>query len=127
MLGTGRGELLMPVGVDLKGYYLVIFTPGIHISTEEAYAGVIPGSHDNSVQLHLSAPMTTWKETLNNDFEPSIFRKHPIIQAIKSELYSCGAIYASMSGSGSSIFGIFEKETVIEGRFKDVPRWSGWL
>lgn len=127
MLGRGRGELLVQVPVNLKGFYLVILTPGIHVSTAEAYAGVNPTIPREGLPQMIDRPLTEWKTMLRNDFENSIFKKYPIIQELKERLYSTGAIYASMSGSGSSLFGIFEKEHRIENRFMDVPRWSGWL
>jgi 4-diphosphocytidyl-2-C-methyl-D-erythritol kinase len=108
-LAKGRGELLSPLPIDLKGHWLKIINPGIHIGTREAYAG-IQFSSDNRLPLEeiLSRPIQTWKEILVNDFERSIFHDHPEIQIIKENLYREGAWYASMSGSGSTVFGIFE-------------------
>ena len=127
MIGAGRGEILTPAEVDLKGFYLVILNPDIHISTADAYAGVTPAIPQREIQQLIYQPLTSWKSTLTNDFEPSIFKKYPGIQAMKEHLYSNGAIYASMSGSGASVFGIFQKEIGTENLFKDVQRWSGWL
>ena len=127
MIGSGRGELLTRASVNLKGFYLVILTPGIHVATAEAYAGVTPKIPTEKLPQLISEPIASWKATLSNDFETSVFKKYPLLGAMKETLYEQGAIYASMSGSGSSIFGIFEKEARIENLFMDVPRWSGWL
>ena len=127
MIGARRGEILTPADVDLKGLYLVILTPDIHISTAEAYAGVTPDISQKSILQVINQPLTSWRSTLTNDFESSIFKKYPVIQAMKERLFSNGAIYASMSGSGASVFGIFEKEIRTENLFKDVQHWSGWL
>ncbi len=127
MIGGGRGEILTPAEVDLKGFYLVILNPDIHISTADAYAGVTPGIPQREIQQLIHQPLTSWKLTLTNDFEPAIFKRYPAIQAMKERLYFNGAIYASMSGSGASVFGIFENEIRTENLFKDVKGWSGWL
>ena len=126
-IGGGRGEILAPSDVDLKGFYLVILVPDIHISTADAYAGVTPCIPQSGLLQLIHQPLTSWRSTLSNDFEPSIFKKYPVIRAMKESLYSNGAIYASMSGSGASVFGIFQKEIRTENLFKDVQRWSGWL
>jgi len=97
-LGSGRGEILTPVDIDLKGKFIVIVKPDIHVSTAEAYAGVVPKEARLDVK-----DMSTWK----NDFEESVFKKYPLIKSIKESLREAGASYASMSGSGSSVFGIF--------------------
>ena len=127
MMGAGRGEQLTPIAIDLKGAYLIILAPNVHVSTAEAYAGVAPRFRDESIAYRVAQPVTSWKTALDNDFEPSIFNKYPLIQSMKERLYSSGAIYASMSGSGASVFGIFENETSIKDSFRDVPHWSGGL
>jgi len=114
MLGTGRGEILTPVDVDLKGKFIVIVKPDIHVSTAEAYAGVVPK------EKKLDA---TWK----NDFEESVFRKYPQLAEIKAMFYKKGASYASMSGSGSSIFGIFSQKPSHEKISSLNPAFAGWL
>ncbi len=109
MLATGRGEILQPVDVNLSGYELLIVKPGIHVSTAGAYAGVTPKNPENSLQDIISKDIAQWKNVLVNDFEPSVFAQHPPLLSIKNQLYDSGASYAAMSGSGSSIFGIFDK------------------
>lgn len=107
-IATGRGELLQQTAVELSGNWLYLIHPGIHISTQEAYAGVLPKSDQKDLEDILKNP-EEWKKNLTNDFESSLFKKHPTLSDIKSLLYQAGAWYASMSGSGSSVFGIFSK------------------
>jgi 4-diphosphocytidyl-2-C-methyl-D-erythritol kinase len=114
MIGRGRGEILTPVAVDLKGKFLVLLNPGVHVSTAQAYAGVSPAVPDSTVEEILKRPLHDWKDYLINDFESSVFDRFPVISDMKDELYRLGAAYASMSGSGSSVFGIFEKQPSLE-------------
>lgn len=106
-IAKGRGEVLNPVKVDLSGYFLKIINPGIHVGTAEAYAGVSFSDDSISIEEILSRPISDWRDLLRNDFEQSIFNKYPEIASVKSKLYDEGAIYASMSGSGSTVYGIF--------------------
>jgi 4-diphosphocytidyl-2-C-methyl-D-erythritol kinase len=108
-IARGRGEILEPVTLSLTGNYLVLVNPGIHVGTKEAYAGVQPDSPKVKLEEVL-ADKSRWKADLVNDFEPSIFKNHPAIAAIKEKMYSAGAFYAAMSGSGSSVFGLFEEK-----------------
>ncbi len=110
VIAKGRGELLEPSDLDLKGYHLAVHNPGIHISTKEAYAGVVPQEPEKSITERIKSSIPDWKDTLINDFEASIFPNHPEILQLKQEMYKAGAIYASMTGSGSTVFGIFENE-----------------
>ncbi len=104
---TGIGNILTPVSLSLEGYYLALIKPDIHVSTPEAYRGVTPAKPQVSVSEIINEPIEKWKNLLINDFEKSIFTRHPQIEDIKNMLYNHGALYASMSGSGSSLFGIF--------------------
>jgi 4-diphosphocytidyl-2-C-methyl-D-erythritol kinase len=97
------------VDLNLKGKYLVLVNPQIHISTQEAYAGVIPKAPEEDLKTILSNP-DLWKDQLVNDFEASIFPKYPEIAAIKDQLYDLGASYAAMSGSGATVFGLFDSK-----------------
>jgi 4-diphosphocytidyl-2-C-methyl-D-erythritol kinase len=108
-IATGRGEILESIDLDLKGTHLVVINPGIHIGTKEAYAGVTPSAPKFKLKEVL-ADRSRWKDELINDFEASIFPNHPEIADIKSQLYEAGAYYAAMSGSGSSVFGLFEEK-----------------
>lgn len=106
-IARGRGEILEPIDLSLKGSYLVLINPGIHVGTKEAYAGVTPGPPKVKLEEVL-ADRSRWKAELVNDFESSIFKNHPEIAEIKEKMYSAGAYYAAMSGSGSSVFGLFD-------------------
>jgi len=108
-IATGRGEILENVDLDLKGTYLVLINPGIHIGTKEAYAGVTPSAPKVKLKEVL-ADRSRWRDELVNDFEASIFPNHTEITGIKEKLYGSGAFYAAMSGSGSSVFGLFDKK-----------------
>lgn len=108
-IARGRGEILEPIELSLKGTYLILINPGIHIGTKEAYAGVTP-AHPKVKLEEVLVDRSRWKAELANDFEPSIFKNHPEIAEIKSKLYEAGAFYAAMSGSGSSVFGLFDNE-----------------
>lgn len=106
-LAEGIGNIFTPISLSLKGYTLVLVKPEIHISTQEAYAKVHPHMPEHRIQDAICRPIEEWKDIIVNDFEESVFPNHPELDRIKQELYHQGAIYASMSGSGSSIYGIF--------------------
>ena len=109
-LATGRGEILEEITLDLKGKHLLLIYPDIHVGTAEAYAGVDFYKDSKSVKEILSLPTTEWQGQLENSFEKSIFAKHPVMLEIKKNLIENGAQFAAMSGSGSTLFGIFENE-----------------
>jgi 4-diphosphocytidyl-2-C-methyl-D-erythritol kinase len=125
MIGTGRGEVLTESSVDLRGKFLILVKPDVHVSTAEAYSGVTPTQPAIGLAEILSKPVFQWRNLLMNDFEFSVFSKYHVIKQIKEELYSLGAVYACMSGSGSSVFGIFEKET--DYKHNHPYSWSGFL
>lgn len=108
-IATGRGEILASTDVNIQGDYLVLVKPPIHIGTKEAYAGVKPQAPTVDLQEILK-DKHTWKEHLVNDFEKSIFSNHTTLPQIKTQLYEMGAYYAAMSGSGSTVFGLFPKK-----------------
>src|SRR5690606_29855273 len=91
-------------------YFLVLITPPVHVSTGEAYRGVRPEPSGIVLTELIRLPVEEWKKVIKNDFEESVFKNHPGIRGIKAALYEAGALYASMSGSGSSVFGIFKGE-----------------
>ena len=111
MIGEGRGEILTDFGgcPDFsKDYDLQIITPaGIHVSTAEAYGGIVPSVPEISLREALAMPIGLWPSVVTNDFETTVFAKHPELAAIKRSLYDIGAVYASMSGSGSALFAIY--------------------
>jgi 4-diphosphocytidyl-2-C-methyl-D-erythritol kinase len=106
---TGRGEVLTPIELDLTNYQFLLVHPGKHISTAWAFQQLTPNTKSESIQSIIQKPISEWKTLLINDFEAPVFKAEPNLLAIKEQLYQLGAIYASMSGSGSSLFGIFPK------------------
>lgn len=110
MFGSGRGELLEEFDIDLSSYEIRVEIPeGVSVSTREAYGGIIPHEPEVWLREALKLPVCQWKECIVNDFEASVFPLHPEISALKRSMYERGAVYAAMSGSGSSVFGIFKR------------------
>lgn len=115
MLGEGRGEILTPYDLDISAYDLRVVVPeGISVSTAEAYRGIrprlLPAPEACSLQEALARPVEQWRDCLVNDFETTVFAAHPALATFKQRLYDEGAVYASMSGSGSALFGLFAKK-----------------
>lgn len=111
MLATGTGTTLTPVYIDLSGLWLLIAKPaGVSISTKQAYAGVKPSIPNEPLDRLLRLPIDQWQGRIKNDFEPSIFAIAPQVERLKREMLRAGAVYASMSGSGSSVYGLFPME-----------------
>ncbi|MBR5707283.1 MAG: 4-(cytidine 5'-diphospho)-2-C-methyl-D-erythritol kinase [Bacteroidaceae bacterium] len=108
-IATGRGEILNPIGLSLKGYTILLVKPDVSVSTAEAYAGVTPKQPNVALSEAVMRPVSEWKDCVFNDFEPSVFKKHPQLADIKQRLYDLGAEYAAMTGSGSTIYGIFRE------------------
>ena len=108
VFATGIGNLFEPVELSLKGYHIILIKPDIFVSTRDAFAEIKPVRPAVSLKETVKQPMETWKNSMKNDFEDSVFKKFPEIAAIKDELYDLGAVYAAMSGSGSSVYGIFK-------------------
>lgn len=107
VFATGIGNIFIPVKISLSGYQFVLVKPDIHVSTPEAYAGVRPAKPAYSLKDSVLLPVSQWHKCITNDFEASVFKKYSYIAEIKELLYQSGAIYATMSGSGSSVVGIF--------------------
>ena len=105
---TGVGEILTPIDLNLKGYTILIVKPDIHVSTAEAFAGITPHKPDFDLRFLPFIPVEEWKDKVVNDFETSVFAKHIELQVLKDILYGSGALYASMSGSGSALYGIYD-------------------
>ena len=113
VFATGIGNVFSPIkGIKetLKGYYITIIKPNVAVSTKEAYANIIPHKPKICCRDIIKQPIETWRDLLVNDFEESVFKLHPEVENIKNKLYEQGAIYAAMSGSGSSLFAIFKAE-----------------
>ena len=133
VIATGTGDIFQPADLSLKGYLLYVVKPPFSVATKEAYAMVKPQKPEFSLDRLSDLPVHEWKHVLKNDFESSIFKKYPFIEKIKEELYSLGAIYASMSGSGSAVFGLFNPavfepfEKTVSPVFRDCFVWKGIL
>ena len=110
---TGRGEVMTPISLPLDGLWLVVVKPEEGVSTTEAYGGVKPAMPAISLEESLQLPVEQWQGRVKNDFEPHIFEAHPAIASLKQMLLSAGAVYASMSGSGSALFGLFRERPEI--------------
>lgn len=109
----GIGNIFSPIELSLKGYQIMIVKPDVFVSTREAFANIHPHHPEYPVKEVIRRPVAEWKDILINDFEASVFPQHPVIGEIKQELYNQGAIYASMSGSGSSVFGLFAPDAAL--------------
>lgn len=110
MIGEGRGEMLTEYQLELSGYDIQVLTPeGVSVSTKDAYSGIRPHLPEVSLREALSRPLEQWAGVLVNDFEETVFAKYPELAAIKRSLYDSGAVYASMSGSGSALFAIYQQ------------------
>ncbi len=108
VFAEGKGDVFTSCEISLKGKFLVVVNPQIHVSSATAYEGVIPNRANYPLQEIIGTPIDNWKDKLKNDFESSVFREHPTIEQLKMKLYENGARYASMSGSGSVVFGIYD-------------------
>lgn len=107
----GIGDILSPVPLSLQGYKLLLVKPDIFVSTQDAFSKIKPHRPEKSLKEIIQLPVEQWKDTMVNDFEESVFSQFPAIGEIKQRMYSSGAVYASMSGSGSSVYGLFKAET----------------
>jgi 4-diphosphocytidyl-2-C-methyl-D-erythritol kinase len=123
----GKGDEFSHTDVSLTGKKIILVYPNLHISTAEAYAGVKPRKPQIDLDTALKQPISNWKDTVENDFEDSLFPRYPILQELKNTIYEQGAIYASMTGSGSTIYGIFEKDVQLSNKFADFTVWKGDL
>ena len=128
MLGTGRGEILTDIRVNLKGTFIVLVNPGIHVSTAEVYSGITPQRHSKGItEMIEGVDVKAWRDELHNDFEPVVFGRFPAIAEIKKTFYNQGALYAAMSGSGSTVFGLFDHPVDLSMHFPGLTYWSGML
>lgn len=123
---TGIGDQLEEIELDLSDYFFVLIKPDCFVSTKDAYAMVAPKEPEISIKEILKKPIHEWKHALKNDFEASVFKKFPEICAIKHQLYDLGAVYVSMSGSGSSVFGLFESKIDTADLFKNYFVWKSY-
>lgn len=123
----GIGERLEPISLDLSNYYIAVVRPNIPISTKEAFSLITPQASTVCCKEIVTRPVEEWSDTLVNDFEKSVFALHPEIGEIKSKLYQCGAVYAAMSGSGSSVFGLFRSHIDLKEHFSNMYTFCGKL
>lgn len=125
VFASARGDHFENIKLDLSDYFVTVVKPKVHVSTTEAYRNISPLKPAGSLKELIRLPITKWKDTIQNDFEKPIFENFKVIQNIKSKLYKYGALYASMSGSGSSVYGIFREEKKLEKSFRNCIVWSG--
>jgi 4-diphosphocytidyl-2-C-methyl-D-erythritol kinase len=123
----GKGNQFEEIKPSLKNYFIIVVKPKVHISTVKAYQHVIPKKPSASLKESIKLPIAKWKDSIQNDFEKSIFEEFAVIRNIKSKLYNHGAVYASMSGSGSAVYGIFKEEKDLTASFKNCTVWNGKL
>lgn len=123
---SGRGECVQAIEIPaLAGKHITVVNPGIHISTTEAFAEIKPTIPEWPITQVLAQPIEDWQDRITNDFEITAFGSHPIIKEIKETLLMKGALYAAMSGTGSTVFGIFENEVGIKEIYPDYFTWEG--
>ncbi|TDN37593.1 4-(cytidine 5'-diphospho)-2-C-methyl-D-erythritol kinase [Hymenobacter sp. UV11] len=107
-LARGKGDIFEPIALSVSGTACVVVYPGLHISTPQAFAGIVPQAPAYPLREALAQPMSSWRATVSNDFEKSLAPTHPVLADIKQQLYAAGATYASLSGSGSAVYGLFK-------------------
>lgn len=120
-----KGDVFEDMAVNLSGFHILLVYPNLAISTAEAYAGVRPRQPGIPLRQQVEAPIDTWRNTVHNDFEDSLFPKYPSLAEIKQQLYDAGAVYASMSGSGSTLYGIFNAPVVVPNQLQAYRVWEG--
>ena len=127
VIAKGRGEILTKINLSLKGYFLVLVHPAIHISTPKAYSMIKPAIPAQPLQNRMRLPIEKWKDAIKNDFEEPIFKEYPMLKRIKEKLYVSGAIYAAMTGSGSALYGVFDREVDLRSNFDQHFVFQEWL
>ena len=123
MYAEGIGEKFTPVKISLKGMWMCIVFPNLHVSTKEAFAGITPARPDFNLKELEKLPIEDWKDKVINDFEKPAFEKYPQLKRIKDKLYENGALYASMTGSGSAFYGIYNTKMPIDFEENYVTKW----
>ncbi len=118
VFATERGDIFKEIDLSLKGYQIIIVKTNIHVKTAEAFTDVKVSPVDHSLINEIQIPVSNWKKIIKNDFEENIFKKYPVIEVIRNTLYQKGAVYASMSGSGSSVYGLFDRPVDLSKDFK---------
>lgn len=118
-LATALGEKMKKIDVSLSAYKILLVNPGLHISTKELFNKITPSAPGKSISEIIQQPVETWKDELKNDFEPIVFSDYPEIEKLKQFVYDHNAIYASMTGTGSTVFGIFKKSQDVDIRIEN--------
>jgi 4-diphosphocytidyl-2-C-methyl-D-erythritol kinase len=126
-LARGRGEIFKPLKNLLEGLKIILLNPGIHVNTREAYENCIPSGNGYHLDEIIRKPVKDWRKFMINDFEKTIFSRYPLIGYCKEKLYESGALFSSMSGSGSSVYGIYKEEPAIPDDLKDFVIFKGDL
>jgi len=127
VFASGTGNIFTTIKISLKGYYICLVKPDIFVSTPEAYSLVKPVQPAISLNEIMRMQVEDWREYMRNDFEESVLSRHPAIGDIKNNLYKAGAVYASMSGSGSSVYGLFRESPLLKDKFPGCFVWEGEL
>ena len=122
-----KGDEFETIDVKLKGKWIVLANPGLHISTAEAYSGIKPQHSDQDLRIELQKPVESWKNSVKNDFEVTLFKKYRLLREIKEKFYTLDALYAAMSGSGSTVYGIFDEENDLSAQFAGCKIWQGLM
>ncbi len=122
-----KGDQFEPVKLKLKNVFCVIIKPRIHINTSMAYSWITPSKPKHSLKDLIQLPLSDWKDAIKNDFEEPVFERYPTIRNIKNRLYKLGAAYASLSGSGSAVYGLFTEEKHLDTYFRSSAMWAGKL
>jgi 4-diphosphocytidyl-2-C-methyl-D-erythritol kinase len=123
---TGRGDEFEFLDFSLKGKSLMIIKPDIHIATAEAYSWIHPLKKENTLKELIKLPVHNWRNLVINDFEAEVMKRYHVVQMIRDELYEMGALYASMTGSGSAVFGIFDNPVNPLGHFQNHFVWTNF-
>lgn len=121
---SGRGEKFQQIELDLSRFHLVVVYPDIHIDTGKAYSRVTPAKPEIPLHELIKHPVRQWKKSITNDFEKPVFSEFPQIKSIKEKLYQMGAVYSSLTGSGSAVYGLFDRKTETAGQFGKYTVWQ---
>lgn len=124
VLAFGKGNEFEPIDVEIEKYFLVIIKPDIHISTADAYSWIRPSRKEPSLCELIKAPVEQWKNNIVNDFEAEVTSRYPLIKDIIKKLYRLGSVFASLTGSGAAVYGIFDSEIEISGEFHNCFVWT---
>lgn len=127
VLASERGNVFEDIDLDLSGYHIIIVKPHVHISSADAFRNINPKENRLSLKEIIQSPIESWRNKLSNDFEKTVIAQHPIISSIKDKFYDLGAVYSSMSGSGSAIYGLFSEKINAKHHFSKHYYWQGIL